>query len=258
MSKRNYKRLVKKQSNLYKNRTNAEEEIIARESNFSDFVMHEETCENFEDFELVDLPTPTLNLREKLKQWYIETSPSRKCLEKLLTILQEEGIDVPLSAAALLGKNNQISIRKVFPGSYCHIGIENQIKKFEHVLKNYDKIEVDINIDGIPLFKSSRVQLCPILLKIVNVNEKIKPFPIGIYVGYAKPGCAAEYCKDFVEEVLSLKGGIILNNKKLNIVLRCLTCDTPAKDYVCGVPGHTSSHGCTKCTQISKKKWGMC
>lgn len=51
-------------------------------------------------------------------------------------------------------------------------------------------------------------------------------------MGYKKPSCVF---KNFVEEVLSLKDGFILNNKKINVVFRCLSCDTPAKAFVCGV-----------------------
>ncbi|KAI8118471.1 hypothetical protein CVS40_9894 [Lucilia cuprina] len=246
MSKRNYKRLLKKQSILYKNRSSENEILISPSVNCENFVEPECSVSSQIDF-------PKYSLREKIKNWYIETGPSRKCLEKLLIILQEEGLDVPLSAAALMGKRQELSIRKVFGGNYCHIGIESQLRKFEQVLKNYDEIELDINIDGIPLFKSSRVQLWPILLKIVNVQEKVKPFPIGIYVGLSKPKCVKDFCKDFVEDVLSLNGECFLNDKKIKISFRCLSCDTPAKAFICGVPGHTASHGCTKCTQISKK-----
>ena len=44
--------------------------------------------------------------REKIKPGYIQTSPSRSCLEMLLPILHEEGLDVPLSAASLLGQKD--------------------------------------------------------------------------------------------------------------------------------------------------------
>lgn len=257
MSKRNYKRILKKQSILYKNRGNAEVATVQSDSSsFEDFM---EPIDGFSELgeDIVTpcekLSSPKLNLREKLKKWYIETAPSRKFLENLLAILQEEGLEVPLSAAALLGKKDKVAIKKVFPGSYCHIGLENQLKKVGDVLKNYDEVQLDINIDGIPLFKSSRIQLWPILLKITNLKEKVRPFPVGIYVGHAKPSCVTEFCKDFVEEVLLLKDGFILNERKIKIVLRCLTCDTPAKAFVCGIPGHTSSHGCSKCTQVAKK-----
>lgn len=126
-------------------------------------------------------------------------SSSRKCGEKLLLILNEEGLDVPLRIESLLGKKAQVLVRDVCPWSYCHIGIETKQKKFEHVLQNYDEVVLDINIDGIPLFKSSRVQLWPILCKIVNIKEKTQPFAVGIYLGTTKPSCIKDYLKDFIK-----------------------------------------------------------
>lgn len=59
--------------------------------------------------------------------------------------------------------------------------------------------------------------------------------------------------KDFIEEVILLKYQFVLKEKTIKFKFRCLTCDTPAKAFICGVPGHTSMHGCTKCTQVAKK-----
>lgn len=109
MSKRNYKRLIKKQRILYKNRTlrcedseNSEIEIV---EDSEDFVEHSQ-----------DFAALKMTLRDKLKKWCIETAPSRKCAEKLLAVLKEEGLDVPLS------RETQVIVRNVSPGSYCHIG----------------------------------------------------------------------------------------------------------------------------------------
>jgi len=41
--------------------------------------------------------------------------------------------------------------------------------------------------------------------------------------------------------------GLKILNKKVNIELRAVACDAPARAFVTGTPGHTSSHGCTKC-----------
>lgn len=113
-------------------------------------------------------------------------------------------------------------------------------------------MELDININGIPLFKSSRVQLWPNLCGIVKIKEKTKPFVIGLYLGIAKPGNVNVYLKNIIDEVILLNGQFIIQLQYLKLKFRCLTCDEPAKAFVCGVLGHTSTHGCTKCTQIAK------
>lgn len=75
-----------------------------------------------------------LPLVQKLKKWYTETAPSRVWLQKLLKILHGEGLDVPLSAETLMGKRDQVLVRNVFPGIYCHIGVEKQLKKIAQYL----------------------------------------------------------------------------------------------------------------------------
>jgi len=192
-------------------------------------------------------------LKDKIKNWFIEHRPSRKCLEGLLAILYDEGLDVPKSAATLIGKSEKIVVRNVMPGSYCHIGVEKQLKSFEFILQKYDKIDIDLNIDGIPIFKSSRVQLYPILAKIVNIKETINPFPVGVYIGYKKPASIDDFLKDLVDEVKALESKVLLDGKFVKINFRSLICDTPAKSFVCGIPGHSSSHGCSKCTQVAKR-----
>ncbi|XP_061394657.1 uncharacterized protein LOC133330210 [Musca vetustissima] len=250
MSKRNYKRLIKKQKILYKNRSlqceqeNSESEFV---SNGGDFI------NDFVENGMEDFAVPKLMLRDKLKKWCMETNPSKKCLESLLSILKEEGLDVPLTRETLVGRAKNMLTRNVAPGIYCHIGIEKQLRKVGHILEKYEEVELDINIDGIPLFKSSRVQLWPILCRIVNIQEKTKPFVVGLYLGNTKPGSVNVYLKDFIDEVILLKGQFIIQQKHLKLKFRCLICDAPAKAFVCGVPGHTSTHGCTKCTQIAKK-----
>lgn len=210
------------------------------------------TCENNTAEDSLNI-VQTSKFTDKLKMWYIDTKPTKNCVEKLLTILKEEGLDVPLSLETLLGRQKRALTKYVSPGIYCHFGIQKQIRKVESFLKNYEQIVIDVNIDGIPLFKSSLVQLWPILFKIVNTKEKFEPFPIGVFVGKGKPHSVHEFLEDFVEEVNHLDGYIVINNRNISMVLRCLVCDTPARSFACGVPGHTSCHGCMKCTQKAKK-----
>lgn len=193
MSKINFKRLIKKRRMVYKNRSLRCDQ--KNSENGGDFV------DDIVEHIVEDFVGPKLTLRDKLKKWCMETTTSKKFLEKLLLILKEEGLDVPLSRESLLGRATNIVVRNVSPGIYCHIGIETQLRKVGHVLKRYGEVELDLNIDGIPLFKSSRTQLWSILCRIVNIQEKTQPFVVGLYLGNTKPGCVKEYLKDFIEEV---------------------------------------------------------
>jgi len=57
-------------------------------------------------------------------------------------------------------------------------------------------IELAINIDGLPLAKSSGSQVYPILCRLVKHHGTVEM--IGIYHGYQKPKNANSYLNDFV------------------------------------------------------------
>ena len=52
--------------------------------------------------------------------------------------------------------------------------------------KTYNDIVIYINVDGLPLFKGSRVGLWPILMTIKGCKYP-KPLPIAIFCGIVKP-----------------------------------------------------------------------
>lgn len=192
-------------------------------------------------------------LHEKLKEWIIRNKPTRQCVEELLVILKEENLEVPLSLKTLFPNKQRAIIKQVSPGFYSHFGIKAQLNTIGHLLSKYDEVVVDINIDGIPLFKSSKTQLWPILFRIVNV-ENISIIPIGIYLGKYKPTDISEYLHEFILEMKNIMcSGIELEGKILQLKVRAIVCDSPAKAFLCGIPGHTSSHGCSKCIQVAQK-----
>uniref|UniRef100_A0A0K8USQ8 Transposase domain-containing protein n=1 Tax=Bactrocera latifrons TaxID=174628 RepID=A0A0K8USQ8_BACLA len=89
------------------------------------------------------------------------------------------------------------------------------------------------------------MQLWPILLRVVNV-QNVSVFATGIYVGNSKPNSIDEFLNEFIEEVSDLQ----TNGFEF-------VCDAPAKAFLCGIPGHTSRHGCAKCNQVGRKKDGV-
>lgn len=192
-------------------------------------------------------------LREKIKEWYIKNRPTRRTADDLLAILKDEGLDVPKSIKTLVPNREKIVIKKVSPGFYSHFGIQNQIKSLGILFDDYEEIIVDLNIDGLPVFRSSRVQLWPILLKIKNIKN-IQVIPVGIYLGKSKPNDISIFLADFISEMIFInENGIEIGNKIIKLQIRAIICDSPAKAFLCGIMGHTSSHGCSKCVQVAKK-----
>ena len=107
-------------------------------------------------------------------------------------------------------------------------------------------IKLTVNADGIPLFKSSAVDLWPILGMFVYPH----PFVISLYVGEGKPNDPVEFLEDFLNECKDLKtNGIVTNdNRHFDFLVWCLTCDAPARQLIKCIKGHGGYFACERCT----------
>lgn len=96
-------------------------------------------------------------------------------------------------------------------------------------------IAININIDGIPLFKSSKLQFWPILFNISDMPG-VGPMTIAIFHGKTKPTSLDEFLHQLVEELIDvLDHGVIINNYKISVKLRCFICDSPARAFLKGL-----------------------
>ncbi|KAL6445161.1 hypothetical protein ACFW04_002206 [Cataglyphis niger] len=109
---------------------------------------------------------------------------------------------------------------------YYHFGLSEAIKKL-YKDDESNTIEVLINIDGLPLSKSSSSQ---ILCSLYSNPTKIAA--VRIYHGYEKPVNAKEFLLHIKE--FKIKGFI---------------SDAPAKSFICYIKGHIGFYSCTKCFQ---------
>lgn len=80
------------------------------------------------------------------------------------------------------------------------------------ISQNITDIKISINVDGLPLSKSSQRQFWPIL---GSISESKEVFIIGIYYGTHKP--SDEFLAKFVHEAKILyEQGININNRNIS------------------------------------------
>jgi hypothetical protein len=112
---------------------------------------------------------------------------------------------------------------------------------------NQRTLIVLINVDGIPMSKSSNNQFWTISAQVKNIRGA-KPFPVGIYEGYKKPEDGNAFIRDLIEEGLVLQtNGVTLCNKRFSVHLK-FCFHAPARALVTGVKSHSAFYGCSKCT----------
>lgn len=198
-----------------------------------------------------------MSLWKDLQTLIIEDNVSHNTANKLLQILKNHGhIELPNDVRILLQTPRNTSLRyikSIAGGYYAHFGLLPSLKQSIKIYSKFitkNEISLNVNIDGLPIAKSSGSQFWPIMASIEKVDIYTLPFIIGVYHGTSKPSDANNFLTDFVNDFISIsKNGIIVSNIKYSVSINAIVCDTPAKCFITYTKGHTGYFSCSKCTQ---------
>lgn len=200
------------------------------------------------------------NFQTALCEWSIKNNISHLALSELLVLLKiYTNYELPNTARTILKTKRSANhdIINIGNGFYWHYGVEKCIQLIASdiiilnkevinvTLPNEDTINILINIDGLPLTKSSNNCLWPILCSDTRIK---KVYLIGAYQGNEKASDSNLFLSKFVNEINPL----LLNtyyyqNHKFKIKVHALICDAPAKSLVLHTKGHTGYNSCSKC-----------
>jgi len=192
-------------------------------------------------------------LHDDLRSWVTKHNISQSAANGMLKILFKNGLHVPIDCRKLMKtpRNTYSEIIDINGGKYVHFGLAVSLKhSIETFFDTYPtEIKININIDGLPISKSSGSQFWPILGAIV-ADFYTEPFAIGIYHGTTKPNDVDIFLKPFVEEAKAIfDSGLDVGRRIISIKLNAIICDAPAKSFVCGIKSHNAYFSCTKCIQ---------
>jgi len=222
-------------------------EFLHRSSDDEQEVLHKTDTGN------IDLPG-TNDLKEQLAEWAVKFNISQVSLKNLLEILKPYCKDLPRDPRSLLSTPREYTIKSIGNGSYYHFGIKEHIVKAiqgGYTAQN-SEVFISINIDGLPLYKSSKTQVWPILGMINDATtlSNFDPFTIGVFCGVSKPDNIDAFLEDFVGEMkLLYQNGVQVDEKTFVVKIKCFVCDAPARAYLKQTKGHNAYHGCERCTQ---------
>ncbi|XP_029674444.1 uncharacterized protein LOC115242354 [Formica exsecta] len=137
--------------------------------------------------------------------WAVHDGITHASLERLLQLLRKSNRypQLPAKANALLGNPTNGLIRSVEPGYYWHNDLKTCLEKLSEEICSDETLKtllLSINIDGIPLFKSSGSSLYTIL----GSFPCSQIFLIGCYHGHKKLQDFNDFLKDFVDETIDL------------------------------------------------------
>lgn len=197
-------------------------------------------------------------LADDIAHWFKECSIPQVHLGSLLTILKKYHPSLPKDPRTLLETVREVSVKDMGGGgSYHHLGVKKVLQNMWNrgllrLPADNQQLLLQVNMDGLQLFKSSGYQFWPILGSVVNALYK-HVFEIGLYGGYKKPADIAEFLCDFVSETKQLEDdGITLGGVTYSFAIHSIVCDAPARSYIKCVKPHNSYSSCERCTEVGK------
>ena len=200
------------------------------------------------DDDIIDaIPTCEETLKNQLAAWVVRNRCRRDATNELLQILNAHGHSLPKDSRTLLKTPRHLTSQMKCGGQYIYFGIEAGIiqilSSWHSAVENLTAIDLIVNVDGLPLFKSTSQQFWPILGRFSNLDV------IALFYGNTKPSSVEEYLQNFIEEVNRLNDAGITHEEKLYkfFVLKCFCCDAPARCFLKCIIGHTAYFACERC-----------
>lgn len=192
---------------FYQHQHDCEEELVNLQSNNQEYSASEENShdeseasshdESDNDNDVIFLKSDNdrsaescANLKDKLRFWAISFQVKQNAVNALLSILKENNpqADLPVDARTLLQTPRKCQLvpggMESDNGKYWHYGL---LKVLHDALSNRvnvpEHLQLNINIDGLPMFKSSYESFWPILVNIHQLRDEISPLIVGIFSG---------------------------------------------------------------------------
>lgn len=189
---------------------------------------------------------------EDLRKWAASSNTPLEKLDELLAILRRNAFpDIPKCAKTFLCTTSAQYKIELFDdsGEFVYFGISVNLKRFIiSSLHPNGIIELLINVDGIPLFRSSSKQFWPLLCQIFCKSSFYKPFPVAVYCGDKKPSNINKYLEQFVSELNDIqRNGLLVNGKNFCVRVKAFICDRPARSVIKCVKNHGGFYACERC-----------
>lgn len=113
-------------------------------------------------------------LKTQLREWANSYRISKRAVDSLLSILNSSGLDsLPKNHRTLLDTPVNLPINEISGGKMWYNGLGMCIKSIFSSLKRDISLSLNFNIDGLPLYNSSKISFWPILASIFGMTIKL-------------------------------------------------------------------------------------
>lgn len=195
-------------------------------------------------------PTRQSTFEQDFIEVAVRKGIGRNCLNDFLSVFHKHGVGkFPRDARACVGSIRKVDSVQMGRGKYYNFGF---IRALKAVLANVslvgNSIRIQINVDGLPVGKSSSVVFWPILCRAFVDDYVSSVFIVGLYSGNAKPKLVSEFLNPFVDEFKQgCEQGITVGGKCYTLSIHSIVCDALARQYVKIIIGHSGYYSCERC-----------
>lgn len=157
---------------------NESEDIYDWESELGEDFMNSNDSQIIEDRNIL--------IKQSLAYWSGKHAITREAFDGLLQILNENLPEphLPKDSRTITktSKTKTIVTTDNYGASYWHYGLKKALNICLINIEQCPEISLNVNIDELPLFRSSKIEFWPILINI-HGKPQIMPMVIGIYCG---------------------------------------------------------------------------
>ncbi|XP_053661619.1 uncharacterized protein LOC128710788 [Anopheles marshallii] len=176
----------------------------------------------------------SMNITDFLRYFAIATNQKHSAMNMLLSILITKTNFVLLKdARALLNTNRDRPEQSALGnGTFWTRGIKKSLMDNLRFTTVTETISLNIYIEGLPLHKSSNMQIWPIM---INIQEMplIAPITTALYCERTKPTNTQQIMDLLVKELNKLMDeGLELNNCRVQVKIRAIIADSPARAFL--------------------------
>lgn len=168
---------------------NNEDDANDSKENSDNNCHHDEESDD-DDESIKTKVTDPSDLSNELRAWAINFQIKHTAINSLLTILKCHFTDntLPKDARTLVKtpRATTVSHDERLGGAYWHYGLKRILSEAVTNIKNITTISLNVNIDGLPAYKSSTASFWPILVNINELKECVPPLVVGIFCGLCR------------------------------------------------------------------------
>lgn len=145
-------------------------------------ILHDSNKHSDSSESINNMSTINSDSKSFLRNWAIKNNITHTSLSELLTWLSAKPdlSGIPKDARTLLNTPRTTDVQNMGSGQFYYFGLTKKLTTIVVKHKKVDLLELDFNIDGLPLYKSSNVQFWPILCRINKLPESV--FAVAIFL----------------------------------------------------------------------------